>query len=172
MPVRAASVRGLVAFRTRSEIFEVGGGNPPLRAGTRDGVQCNPKFARPLAGGRRGEGSAVGRHRCGGRGSGRHALQFQLDQRCTDGDLLTDLAMQSRNPAGDGGCHLHRRFIGHDIDHRLVFLQPFAGLDVPGGDFRLSDAFADIGQAEDIVCHAQPSCVRRKAAATRPGPGK
>ena len=36
------------------------------------------------------------------------------------------------------------------------------GLHMPGGDFRLSDAFADIGQAEQIMRHAQPSCVRRK----------
>ena len=44
--------------------------------------------------------------------------------------------------------HLDRRLVGHHVGQLLIFLDALADLDVPGDDFGLGNAFADVRQTE------------------------
>ena len=78
---------------------------------------------------------------------------LDLDQHRADRDLVADFARELSDDARDGRFHLHGRLVGHHIGELLVFLDPVADLDVPGDDLGLGDAFADIGELEEIGRH-------------------
>ena len=104
-------------------------------------------------------------------GSGRRvALRLDLDQHRSDRDLVADFAGQLLHHARDRRFHFDRRLVGHHVGELLVFLDRVADLDVPGDDFGLGNAFADVGQLELIDAHASSTFLR--AFFMRIGPGK
>ncbi len=99
-------------------------------------------------------------------------LDLELHQRRSDRRHLPRLAVQGDDLACHRRGHLHRRLVGHHVDHVLVLVHVVADLHMPGDDLRFRRAFADIGQLEHITTHPQASMARFSAAITRAGPGK
>ena len=90
-----------------------------------------------------------------------------------DGRHVAGLAVKRHDLAGDGRGHLHRRFVGHHVDERRVFLDDVADAHVPGDDLGFGRAFADIRQFENELAHGpQASITRRIALMMRGGVGK
>jgi len=96
---------------------------------------------------------------------GRHGLfdriGFDHHQCRSDRHLIADLTRQFDHGARNRRFHLDRRLVGHHVGDRLILLDAVAELDVPGDDFGLGDAFADVGQAEGETSH-----VRRPSASS------
>ncbi|EGI55548.1 hypothetical protein SUS17_1668 [Sphingomonas sp. S17] len=90
---------------------------------------------------------------------GRHGFldRIGLDhhQRRSDRHLVADLTRQLDDGARNRRLHLDRRLVGHHVGDRLVLLDPVAELHMPGDDFGLGNAFADIGQAEGETSHVR-----------------
>jgi hypothetical protein len=82
-------------------------------------------------------------------------LAFGLDHRQhgADGDGVAQSARQLHDAARDRAFDFHRGLVGHHIGQRLVFADGVALGHMPAGDFRLRDAFADVGQGEGEGCH-------------------
>ena len=66
---------------------------------------------------------------------------------------------------------LDGRLVGHHVGEGLVARDRVARLHVPGDELDLGDAFAEVGNLDDVDAH-RASIVRLNAAATRAGPGK
>ena len=73
---------------------------------------------------------------------------FDHRQRRSDRDQIANLACQLDNDARYRRFHLDGRLVGHHVGQLRVFLDALANFDVPGDDFGLGDAFADVGQTE------------------------
>ena len=100
------------------------------------------------------------------------ALGLEHHQHRADGIMSPSSPASSSDLAGDRAIHLDRRLVGHHVDELLVLVDRVADLDVPGDDLGLGDAFADVGQLEDVASHPQPSNAFLSAAPSRFGPGK
>ncbi len=100
----------------------------------------------------------------------RAGVGLDLDQHRSDRDLVADFAGQFDDGAGDRAFHFDRRLVGHHVGQLLVFLDPIADLDVPGDDFGLGNAFANVGELEFVDAHAAMTFLR--AVFIRIGPGK
>ena len=76
----------------------------------------------------------------------------------------SDLAVDRRRD-------LDRRLVGHDGGEHRVLAHEVADLDVPFDELGLGNAFADIGQLDDVLAHRQASIGldQRAADAGRPG---
>ena len=74
--------------------------------------------------------------------------------------------------AVDGRGNLDRRLVGHDGGEQRVLAHEVADLDVPFDELGLGDAFADIGQLDDVLAHRQASIVSTQRAADAAGPGE
>ena len=98
------------------------------------------------------------------------ALGLDLDQHRSDRDLVANFSGQLLDRPGDRRFHFDRRLVGHHVGKLLVLLDPVADLDVPGDDFGLGNAFADVGQLELIDAHASRTFF--SAFFMRIGPGK
>ncbi|MNI85718.1 hypothetical protein D3C73_1427390 [compost metagenome] len=61
--------------------------------------------------------------------------------------------MDGDDHARDRRADLDRRLVGHDFGQVLIFLDDIADINQPGDDLSLGDAFADIGQSEQITPH-------------------
>ena len=101
------------------------------------------------------------------------ALDLNHHQSRADRDHITFGPGHFEHHAADRTFHLDRGLVSHHIGDTAVFLDPVANLDVPRDDFRLSDAFADIRQAEGELAHASYAFSSRSTASPmRTGPGK
>ena len=98
---------------------------------------------------------------------------FGLDHRehRADRHLVADFARELDHLAGDRAFHLDRRLVGHHVGDLLVLADRVADLDVPGDDFGLGNAFADVGQLEFVSSH-QSAITFSRARFMRFGPGK
>ncbi len=99
-------------------------------------------------------------------------LNLQPDQRRADRDGVADLGAEPEDFAVDRRGDFDGRLVGHDRGEHRVLAHEVADLDVPFDEFGLGDAFADIGQLDDVFAHDQASIVSRRARPTRAGPGK
>jgi hypothetical protein len=108
---------------------------------------------------------------CFGRGVG-FGLEYYQDR--SDRDLVADLAGHFEDLAGHRRFHLHGRLVGHHVGDLLVLADHVADLDVPGDDFGLGYAFADVWKLEFVARHRLPQFSRAcfSARASRSGPGK
>ena len=70
-----------------------------------------------------------------------------------DREHLPDLAAQRQHGAGDRRRDLDRGLVGHHVGERLVLGDRVAGLDVPGDQLDLGDAFAEVGHADHVHAH-------------------
>ena len=70
-----------------------------------------------------------------------------------------------------GDFHFYGRLVGHHVGDLLILGDRVADLDVPGDDFRLSNAFADVRQLEFVFRH-QSAITFSRARFMRFGPGK
>ena len=96
---------------------------------------------------------------------------LQHDELGADGDVIARLAAERHDAARDGRGHLDHGLVGRHLDHRLVFGDAVADLDVPRDDLRGDRAFAEVRQLHDMAAHFA-SIVAFSAAATRAWPGK
>jgi hypothetical protein len=87
------------------------------------------------------------------RGSVARTINFQLDQRRTDGGHITRLAGKRNDDAAHGRRHLDRRLVGHHVDEVLIFFDAITHRHMPGDDLGFGRAFAHIGQLEDVTSH-------------------
>ena len=76
-----------------------------------------------------------------------------------DRDDLTGLADDLLDRAVHRAGNFHRRLVGHHVQDVLVLGDRVAFLDVPLDDFRLDDAFADIGKFVLVLAHGQTAFV-------------
>ena len=82
------------------------------------------------------------------------------------------VAAERHDLARHGRRNLHRGLVGHHVGQHLVLLDRIARLHMPGHQFDLGNAFADVGHLDHMSSHGQASIVRLRAAPTRSGPGK
>jgi hypothetical protein len=80
----------------------------------------------------------------------RNSIRLNHRQRPADRDLVARVALELDDFARYRRGQLHRRFLGEHVDQRLFFLDDVADLHVPVGDLGLGDAFADVGELEDV----------------------
>src|SRR6202030_3082855 len=123
---------------------------------------------------RRGHGRRRGLQRP--RRSGRFGRSVPLahlehDERRADRDLVARRAADRYDSAADGRRHFHRRFVGHHLDDELILGHGVARLGMPGDDFRIHRAFAQIRHLEYVLAH-DGSMTALSAIATRAWPGK
>src|SRR4029453_3400883 len=107
----------------------------------------------------------------GRRGRAGARVWFEHDQIRPDLDHLSRRAGKRKDTASDGGRHLDRCLIGHDLGHELVFLDEIADLDVPSDDLPLDSSLAQVRHPEDVSAH-RDSITVLSAPATRACPGK
>ena len=105
-----------------------------------------------------------------GAAAGSSGLQLDADQLRADRHRLADLAAQRQHAPGHRRRDLDGGLVGHHVGQHLVFGDRVAGLDMPGDEFDLGDALAEVGHLDDVDRH--DSIARFSAAATRAGPGK
>jgi hypothetical protein len=82
------------------------------------------------------------------RRSPHRTLNLDHHQRRTNRDHFAFCARHFTDNARNRAFHLDGRLVGHHVGKRLVFLDPVARLDMPGDDFGLGNAFADVRQLE------------------------
>jgi hypothetical protein len=80
---------------------------------------------------------------------------------------LPDIAVQSGHHAGDRRRDIHCRFVRHDINEQLIFLDALADAHMPRGDFRFGNSFSDIRQMKYVAAHRKSSIERCNAVAMR-----
>ena len=97
--------------------------------------------------------------------------RLDLHQHRADRDLVADLACQFGDRARDRAFHFDRRLVGHHVGQLLILADDIANLDVPGDDFGLGNAFADVGELELVGSHYD-SMTFLRAFFIRIGPGK
>jgi hypothetical protein len=68
-------------------------------------------------------------------------------------DDLADRATRLDDLPGLRRRDRHRRLVGHDVDHRLVFFDDVTGLHVPRDDLTFGDAFTDVRKLEFPASH-------------------
>jgi hypothetical protein len=104
------------------------------------------------------------------------SLRRDHHQLGADRHHVAGLALAFDDRAGDRRADLDGCLLRHHVDQRLVLLDALADRHVPGDDLRLGDAFANVGQPENMPAHRanlpQFSIACRIPAATRFGPGK
>ena len=93
------------------------------------------------------------RRRLGRRRPGR-ILDLDADQLRPDGEHLPDLAAEREHLAGDRRRDLDRGLVGHHVGEALVLDDGVADRDVPDDELDLGDAFAEVGDADDVDGHA------------------
>ena len=177
-----AQVPGTAAHGRRGDGLVAGGaGRWRLGAGRSAGLVLHRGNRR---GNRRGGAGLAG---CG-RGRSRHlflgrrgrrivfhvarAFHFQADEFGAHGHLLAHRAAERHDLARYGRRNFHRGLVGHHVGQDLVFLDGIARLHMPGHQFDLGNAFADVRHLDHMSSHGQASIVRLRAAPTRSGPGK
>ena len=101
---------------------------------------------------------------------GAAAIDIESHQLGADGNHVARLGAQCNHLALYRRRNLDRRFIGHHIGERLIFLHLIARLDMPGDHFDFGNAFTDIRHLDHVDVHAL--IARFSAAPTRAGPGK
>src|SRR5690606_38462917 len=96
---------------------------------------------------------------------------FYMDEVSPYRHDLPGLAAQGHDPARHGRWNLHVRLVGHDVGQGLVFDDLVARRHMPGDQFDLCNAFAQVGHLDDMYAHT--ACTTRIMAwATRAGPGE
>ncbi len=103
-----------------------------------------------------------------------HAGNLDADQLGADGQHLPDLAAEGQHAAGHRRRDLDAGLVGHHVGQGLVFGDRVAGLDMPGDELDLGDAFADIGHLDHVHVAGHLVMPPSRAAAPRrraPGPG-
>ena len=195
-PVPATWRRSMPASRARSRTAGEASGFSPAgarRTGRRlagaraswrgvaaAGFGAGSAAARPAS----SAGAAAGLRRlgCAGFGSWRarpwpaaalpSPATFEPHDRRADRHRLADLGAEPQDLAVDRRRDLDRRLVGHHGGEQLVLAHEVADLDVPFDELGLGDAFADIGQLDDVLAHLTPPSSRVSARPTRAGPGK
>ncbi len=163
--IRRTVLRGLNGANLPADVaLEVGRRDPSVRTGAFDLLKRHARGRRSGAG-RRGRqharrtgglgnrrGGRRGRARRGfGFGFGNGALGLELRQGRADGQHLADRAVDRDHAAGNRRGHLHRRLVGQHVHQGLLLGDLVPDLHVPGRDFGLGYALADVGQAEDVA---------------------
>ena len=85
------------------------------------------------------------------------ARHLQPHDRRADRHRVADLGAQPQDLAIDRRGDFDRRLVGHHGGEHRVLAHEVADLDVPFDEFGLGDAFADIGQLDDVFAHPQAS---------------
>ena len=108
--------------------------------------------------GGRWRGAALRRDGGGRNGLGLHrthdiagALDVEADQGAADRNLLSGRAVKRGDDARDRRSQFDSGLVGHDLGEQLVLLDRVTDRDMPGDQFGLGRAFADVGQFEDVV---------------------
>ena len=90
-------------------------------------------------------------------------LDLDADQLRSDREHLSDLAAEREHLAGDRRRDLDRRLVGHHVGEPLVLDDRVAGRDVPDDELDLGDAFAEVGDADDVDAHVGRSTAPSRA---------
>ena len=65
-----------------------------------------------------------------------------------DLDLVAGFHVDRGHASGDGGRHLDRRFVGFELENRLIFGDGVAGFDENAQDVTCGDVLTQFGKSE------------------------
>ncbi len=103
---------------------------------------------------------------------GAFAFDLETNQGRADGDGVADIGAEPQDLAFDGRRNLDGRLVRHDGGEQRILAHEVADLDVPFDELGLRDAFADVGQLDDMLGHRHASIASRRARPSLAGPGK
>ena len=146
--------------------------------GDRPATRCRALRAPGMASGATGAARASGCRRgiaacrcrlgCarGGTSAGPSSTRYLMRMNSAPTASICPTSPPSANTVPARGRNLHRCLVGHHVGQRLVLGDRVARLDMPGDQFDLGDAFAEVGHLDDVLAHLKPPSHAR----TRPRP--